>query len=236
MSVERLITASVRSTFTLTIDPALSNTVTVGDTYQLSPLRRDEIVRAITRAVRRAGSDWLAVKLDETGTFFTGIQTYALPADCMTLLNVWIWNSLTAPANTIDPQVGGWVPFNDYEVVGGQNGGALQLRGWQANVAVYPGYAIKRKIEYVGLPTQPGVSDNLGLSAATEREAVSFVEQYALAMLHQEAVGANPTGDLARIHNTLYQQYVQEAARIMQEREPLRATRRMVTMSAGRQR
>ena len=219
----------------LTMSPALANTVTAGDTYQISPLRREAMTRNVTRAVRRAGHDYLSIKTDANSSFTVGVQEYALPTDCVLLLNVWIWNTLNPLNNLYDPTVGGWTPFTEFAVLGAQGGQTLQLRGWNT-IYAQPGYAIQRKLEYAALPTYPSDSQGLGLNAGAERDAISFVEQYALYLLHLEALAANPTGDNGRSHNTLAQACLEEAMRVQAQREPLRLTRKVQQMHIGGQR
>lgn len=228
---ERLITGFVRSTGTLTMAPALPQPSGQSDEYEISPLRRNAVFYAIERAVRRAGRKWMVIKLDESGSFSPTMQDYPLPVDCVVLLNVWM--NMQLSGGTISE----WTPWTRYEVQGPIGTRVLSMRGWAADLNIPSTYTYQWKLEYLAVPTLlVNDVDTLGFDEQAERQMVEFVTEYALYLLHQQAMANNRTGDDARLHNTLAQQHMQAARLIEQEREPVRVTRQMRTWVPGRQR
>jgi len=229
---ERLVTAFVRSSATVTLAPALANATAQSDSYEISPLRKQMVVDAIERAVRRAGRKWMVVKLDESGSFSPTAQDYDLPPDCVAVLNVWI--NMQLSGGTISE----WAPWTRFDVQGPIGARVLSMRGWAADMNIPSNYTYQRKLEYLAMPTIPAASgDTLGFDEQAEREMVEFVTEYALYLLHQQSMATNRTGDDARVHNTLMQQHMQQAMQIEQGRKMERpSARQMRTWRPGRQR
>lgn len=208
---ERLITASAQSTKTLTLDPALTNAVAASDAYTILPLPSGDITAAIQEAVRAAGQSWMQVVTDDSMSF-TSAQVYSLPSNLMVLRAVYAGSG------------GHWVPVTSFEVTGGFGDYELMLREWPSQLPVVqdsPSVLADMRLVYLAAPTMPvSSSTTLGLGEDYEREAVAYIAEYALHILHEMALARNVTGEAARAHISLSQTHYQKAERIKQARRP----------------
>ncbi len=225
---ERLVTSYAAGVLTFA---AVNTTIAAGVTYEVGPLQRTYIVQAVQDAIDRAGENWMAVKDDATGTFTPGTQEYALPADTVSVLGVYIWvlpNSNSA---------GHWEPLGNYEVLGTPGARKLVMRGWGNYPTIEPNtVTYQRRIRYIAMPTlMSGASDRLGLGEIAERQALAFIGEYALAILNEMGFEHNRTGEQARAHLTASTQHYQKAMQIMAERTTRREMRYMRSAAPGRQ-
>jgi len=86
---ERPVTDFVQSTATLTVSPVFTAAVASGDTYELLPVRREVLARAINAGVRAAGDGWLVGTVDTTTvTLADDDYDYTLPTDIVRLMRV----------------------------------------------------------------------------------------------------------------------------------------------------
>jgi hypothetical protein len=219
---ERLVTASTQATKTLTFDPAFSASVTAGDTYQVLPRMRQDFVTAIQEAIRAAGDTWLQVKTVEN-IAYTNAQEYSLPADLFLVMNVFIG---VADA---------WVPFTAYEVAGAPGAYKLFLRQGYDHSNIAASSTTYFRIVYAANPTLlTGGADSLLVGEVTEREALTFIVEYALHILHEGAMAGNITGEAARAHLTLAQQHLAKAREVEQRAKPPRVPRRSTSRAIPR--
>lgn len=204
-NVERLVTAYAPGvlTWTLPLGAAVAS-----EAYTLSPVRYGPVVKALGRAVQRAGSTWLAVKVDDTLVLTDNAQSVDLPADCVQVLRVWQYSY----ANNQTALGGRWDPYTHFEVVGPAGARMLQTQHWAVNLQ---GASRRVQVEYLALPTMPALpTDTLTLPEREERDAVEFIVEWTLHLLHEEMLASNRTGENAKIHNTLAQQHKGKALEI----------------------
>jgi len=200
---ERPITDYVQSSGTLTVAPAFSAAVADGDTYEVLPLRRAEIIAAIQAGVRAAGVTWVATKVDTTTvTIAADDHDYDLPTDVVRLLVVWVRTSAGDA----------WVevPGRMWRVSGEMGDQELlfdDLSGLGADDTV--------RLEYLARAEELSAdSDTLGLGEPAEREMVEFVVAHALFWLHDQAAARAPEGAGFRPHLTQAQYYREVAKEI----------------------
>lgn len=219
---ERLITASSQAARSITFDPAFTATVDAGDTYQILPRMRGDFVTAIQEAIRAAGDTWVQVKEDET-IAYTNEQEYALPADVFIILSVFIGYS------------DAWEPFTAYEIAGVPGSYKLLLRQGYDYQNIISASTTKFRIVYAARPTLlTAGTDALNVGDGAEREAVTFIVEYALHILHEGAMAGNVTGEAARAHLTLAQQHLEKARAIEVRAKPARVPRRSTTRAVPR--
>lgn len=230
--LERLIDSFTSPT--LTFD-ALPVAVAAGVSYEVGPLQRADIVMAVQGAIDRAGTNWMKVVDDDTGTFSVGVQDYALPADLVSLLAVYVW---TLPGGLPGGNVAGeWQPLSNYEVVGTPGARKLLMRGW-AHYPMPPAGTVsyQRRIRYLAMPTRlSSGAATLGLGDVAERQALAFLQEYALYLLNDMQFNRNRTGEMARAFLSAKQAAYSAAMQIMSERDARREQRYMRGMQMGRQ-
>lgn len=224
---EALITGYAQSTKTVAFDPAMSGAVANGDTYQILPQPRQDFVDAIYEAVRVASQSWMQVEDDTTSlTYSSAVQQYNLPADLVTLIGLYL--------GTTD---GYWFELSNFDIVGDAGAFKLLMRDFPpvTFVAGQPAYS-KMRLVYLALPALPATGTaNTQLSEPVEREALTFVAEYALHLLHEQAMARNVTGESARGHFSLAQQHFNKAKQIQNERRPQNISRRVRTIQLPRQ-
>ncbi len=222
--IERLVTDSAQASKTLSLDPALPNAVAGGDGYQVLPLQRQYFVDAINEAIARAELSWMQVKVDETISLTTA-QEYSLPTDCMIVLEMFIG----IPGATNVPA--GWTPYTGFEVYAASAGvPKLHLRDIVKPLTIPIPTNTKIRLVYATLPNE--LSDGAGTMGINEldgREAISFIQEMALHLLHEQAVARNVTGEAARAHLTLAQNHLDKARMIQATKRPNYVQRRTRT-------
>lgn len=225
--LERLVTDFTGGTLTFA---ALPVAVAAGVTYEVGPVQRADIVRAVQDGIDRAGEQWMQVVDTSAGlTFVPSQQEYSLPADCVTVLEVFITRQL------LGAQVTEWEPIQEWVVTGAPGARKLTMRGW-VTAPVLTSLAYGRRIRYLAMPKLLSASsDTLGLGETAERRAVAYLTEYALYVLGQMMFKRNITGEAARGHLTASNAAYQTAMQIMAEREPKRERRMMTTVPLGRQ-
>jgi hypothetical protein len=107
----RLITGHDQATGTLSVSPAFSATVEVGDTYALWSVRPTQADWAIDAGVRAAARGWYEEKVDTTTLDAVAGQTeYTLPTDIVDLAEVWMQldadNRMKAPPWHVEGTLG----------------------------------------------------------------------------------------------------------------------------------
>ena len=220
---QRRITAFNDVTGTVTFTPA-GTAVTGSTTYEVLPLPRAEFVAAINKAVRAAGRDFLTVRYT-TVSISPGQQDYNLSADCIVLMAAWL---STLPSGSSVEQ---WIPFAGFDVLENEGLKRINLRGG----AIFDpdaSYSHTLRYSYLALPEiLTAGADDLEAGAGTpsdrtsEVPLISFVEEYALHLLHEKALQLNPTGEAARMHATLAQQHQRKAEDIRKRTAGPRVTR-----------
>lgn len=206
---ERPVTDYVQSTATLTVAPAFTVAVAVGDIVELLPVRRGVIVDAINEAIRSAGETWPVVKKDTTTVNLADADyEYSLPTDMVRLLDVWHM------ANTGDPYYR--VPHRNWHVEGTPGAQVLyfdRLTGLDTDGTIM--------LQYVGYPSELSADTTaLGVGDVAERELVQFVIERALAWLHERAASENVGA--FREHMTLAQQGYDRAETMQRFASPWR--------------
>lgn len=220
---ERLISSHDQDTATITFAPALAGVVTNGMTYEICPLQRADINQAVADAVRNAGNAWMQIK--EAALTLTGEQLYALSADTVAVLDVLVY-STELPGDS-----GVWSSLTDWVVIGVPGARKLMLRSWRAYSLHYAG-----KVRYLAMPELMDTgSDALGLGETVERQALAYVQEYALHVVHEMLLARNVTGEMARAHLSLSNNHLKKAEAILAAREPKREPRTMRTWRVGGQ-
>jgi hypothetical protein len=223
---DRLITASTQAARSLTLDPVLDNAIVAGVTYQVLPRPRQDFVDAVQEAIRTAGNTWMIIRDDTTTLDFNEQQEYTLPADLVVLLDVFAGRD------------GYWYPCQGFEVVGSGAPYRLLLRQWPTLPYTQYDASITgdMRLVYLALPTLASAStDTLGVHSEAEREAVSYVQEYALHILHESGMARGITGEAARAHYSMAQQHLQKAQQIKGRAQPARVVRRIRERDVPRQ-
>lgn len=224
-NAERLITASVQSSKTLTLDPSLTNAVAASDAYQILPLPRADIVGAIQDAIYRMGAKWVATNTDQT-IGYSGDQEYDLPTDLLFIISLWLGSAED------------WSPITNYEVVGEPGALVLNIRdGLDARQRVLAAAGTQEyfRVVYAALPTLISTgSASLGVGETQERDAIAYIQEYALHLLHQGAVARNKTGESARASLSLAQMHLAESEKIRTMARPQVPMRRARTRMVPR--
>jgi hypothetical protein len=224
---EALISSYAQSTGTLTINPAMGASIANNDTYQILPLVRQDFVDSIYEAIRIASQSWMQI-IDDTTTlaYSSTAQQYSLPADLVSLIGLYVGSA-----------DGYWFELNNYEIVGDAGAYKMIMREFPRDsyVASEPSFS-KMRLVYLALPDIPAAGSNdTGLSEPIEREALAFVSEYALHILHEQAMSRNVTGESARGHFSLAQQHYNKAKQIQSDRRPQNVVRRVRTIQLPRQ-
>ena len=203
---ERLITESSQTNNRITWTPALSSVVANGVTYTILPRQWIDFETAIKNAILAAGTKWLRTK-DHAIPFSINTIEYALPADTLFLVEVF----LGRPANYE------WHLLSNWDVTGTLGAYKLILRA----DTPYPFIATpgtgdsEIRLSYVTtMKLMSSGTDTTELGALLERDAVNFIVEYALHVLHEQAMTRNITGNAARAHFTQSRNHLQEALRI----------------------
>lgn len=201
---ERPVTDYVRSTATLTVDPAFSAAVASGDTYELLTARRADIVAAINAGVRAAGETWLVPTVDtSTVTIAEDDYDYNLPSGLVRLLTVAVRGGTDEA----------------YRFVGGQQWwvsgtpGGPQVLLFDTLNGLEAGDTIR--LEYLARPSElSSDSTSLGLGEPAERELVEFVIHWALYWLHDQVASRDVDAPGFRGHITQAQYHQERAERM----------------------
>lgn len=220
---ERLISSSDQDTATITFAPALAGVVTNGMTYEISPLQRADIDQAVADAVRSAGNAWM--QIEEDSLTLNGEQLYALNVNTVAVLDVLVY-SAEQPGDS-----GVWSSLQDWVVIGIPGARKLMLRSWNA---LHRSYAAK--VRYLAVPSVPSTgSGSMGLGETEERQALAYVQEYALHVVHEMLLARNVTGEMARAHLSLSNNHLKKAEAILAAREPKREPRTMRGWRVGGQ-
>jgi hypothetical protein len=166
----RLVTGHDQATGTLSVSPAFSATVEVGDTYALWPLQPSALDWAIDEGVMAAWPGWFKEVIDET-TLDTAANTrvYALPADAEVLLRAWANVSTSIPR----------APTPPWRVEG--QAGSLSLV-----FEAQPNYPYDLGLRYLARPSLAAAADaelSVGHTATAtgdEEACAAFIRAYAM--------------------------------------------------------
>ena len=198
---ERLITAYDRVSATLTVAPAFTVAVAVGDIVEILPERRDRLEVAINAAIGAAGERWSVVARDTTSlTVIANTYEYNLATGFSTMTR---FLSLWTRGSTSDP----WreIPASNYRITGTPAAEVLlfdTLDGLDAGDLLM--------VEYRTLPSAlVADSGSLGVGVVAEAGLVRFIAEYALGWLHQAAASASPQD--FREHWSLSKRHYDEA-------------------------
>jgi len=204
---ERPVTAYDQATNTLTVSPEFSAAVGAGDVVELLPEPRTRLTAAINEAIRAMGGAWPVVVEDDTSIEVAANDyDYDLPTDLVRLASVYRRKDTEEP----------WalVPGEMYWVAG--TPGDLHLH-FRRLTGLSDGDTLL--LTYHARPSELSAdTDTLGLGEPAEREAVAFIEKYALAVLHREA-GSRDSGRF-REHLTLATDYSREAEEMRRRAMP----------------
>lgn len=207
VGAERLITAFSSASKQITFSPALSNTVSLNDQYHIMPVQFARVNDAIQAGVRAAGQKWIQYKSVENISL-SSEQEYALPADCVTVHQVFLGSA------------GYWYPYTAYEVTGSSGAYQLMLREANAFPTTY-GQAVNgqsfttMRVDYTALPALAAGASTLGLGDY-ENEASEFITEYALYVLKQADFDGDVTGAAARGSLAAAERHYQAAMTIKQ--------------------
>jgi len=199
---ERPVTDFVQSTATLTVDPAFTAPVGSGDTYELLPAKREDVIAAVNAGIRAAGETWPVQTVDTTTiTLAADDYEYNLPAGLVRLLGVWVQGDTDEAWQQ--------VPGRNWHVAG--TAGA-QVLYFDSLDGVDDGDDCR--LDYLArLSELSADSSNLGIGEPAEREAVEFVTTWALYWLHDMAASRAPESAGYRAHLTQAQYYMEIAER-----------------------
>ena len=78
-------------------------------------------------------------------------------------------------------------------------------------------------------------TDTLSIGEPAERQALAFVEEYALHLVHEMLMARNVTGEMARVHLSLSNNHLKKAEALLEKRDPNREPRTMRTWRVGGQ-
>lgn len=202
---ERPITDYSQSDAELTVSPAFSAAVDADDTFEILPLRRDTIKRAINRAIEHADA-WRVQETDSTTvTIASDDYDYSLPSDLVQLSQVW----------TRDDTDEGWVEVspNQWRVSGTPGSQVLYF-----DTLADLGDGDTIRLEYMAYPsTLDDDTDTLDMGEPGERSLVDFIVNYALYWLFSNAAARAPTAETFRPYLTLAD-YRSERAQQIKER------------------
>jgi hypothetical protein len=220
---QRRITAFNDVTGTVTFTPA-GTAVTGSTIYEILPLPKAEFIGAINKAIRAAGRDFGTVRYT-TVSLSPGQQDYNLATDVVCILAAWI--ASLPEASSIEQ----WIPFHEFDVLENEGLKRINLRtGGVFNPNL--NYSHTLRYSYLALPEiLTATTDDLEAGAGTPNDRtsevplVSFVEEYALHLLHEKALQLNPTGEVARMHATLSQNHQRKAEDVRKRSTGPRVTR-----------
>lgn len=194
---ERPITDYDQGDGKMTVSPAFASSISSTDTYEILPLRRDQIKKAINAAIRAVGTSWPVTKKDSTTitSLASTSHEYSLPSDLVNLLNVGVRSASDEGWVSVPTQL--WVVAGTY---------ASQYVRFSEQFGIPHGMSVQ--LDYLARPsTLSSDSDTLDIGEPGEREAVDFVVNYALFWLHDMQASAEPTGAGFRPHLTQAQYY-----------------------------
>lgn len=198
---ERAITDYDQSDHKATVSPAFTASVSEDDVYEILPLRRDQITRAVNQAIRHADV-WFTETTNSTAVSLdTEDYDYSLPSDCVQLHQMWVRDDTDEKWVEVSP--------NQYRVANG----VLYFDSFDG---MDDGHTVR--LEYLARPsTMSDDTDTLGLGEPEERECVDFVVNYALYWLHRNQASQAPKAETFRPHLTLAEYQKNEANKIKQE-------------------
>lgn len=219
---ERLITASNQANRNVTYDPATSSATTTGMTYQILPVRWQQLVDTINAAIRSAGNTWMQQK-SIANIAITEAQSYDLPADTIIVHSVYVGRA------------GYWTPIHAYEITGAVGAYKLMLRLPAPEHDILPVTTdTLMRVDYTALPnTLAAASDTLGLGEA-EGEAIEYVIERALSIMRMAEFDRAPASETARGAYTSAQTHMQIAEGIRQRSRWLAMQTRNRRMSLPR--
>ena len=201
---ERPVSDFVQSTGTVTVSPAFSAVTAAGDTYELLPARRADIIAGLDRGMHIAAQHWMVQVTDTTTvTIATDDYDYDLPTDLVRLNNVMYRADSDEPYQAVD---------NATWYVGGTYGDQVlyfyDISAFDAGDTVRLEY-VKRIAEF------SSDTDTLDVGAPAEEELVNFLVAYGCHYLHQMAVNRQPAAAEARMRRTLADDYARRCEGIL---------------------
>lgn len=210
---ERPITDYDQSTATLTVSPAFSAALAVGDTYEILPVRRADVVAAINAGIRQAGLTWPVVLRDNSSVVVVADDyDYTLPAAVARLLSVWHRDDTDENYKRLPGQL--WR-------VGGTPG--VQVLYLEDLGAFDAGDILE--LEYLSAPPElDNDGDTLGVGDSVEGSLVEFVVLWALYWLHDQAASVSQGGADLRAHLTLAGGKQEEAMALKKAARPMGGT------------
>jgi len=202
---ERPITDFDQASHTLTVSPAFSAALAAGDTYEILPLRRETIKRAINQAIQLADA-WYQHVVNTSVTLAEDDYDYDLSAfspEVVSVAQVWVQDASDEAWEELDS--------NQWRVGGAPGAKVLYLDSFEN---LETGKSLR--IEYVGrLDKLSADDDTLGLDESVEGACVKYVIAYALHWLYVQAASEGPSADVLRSYITLadYQRGLAEQIR-----------------------
>lgn len=222
----RRIIAFDDTTGTVTFAPSYS-TVGSGTAYEILPVPKGEIISAIQKAMRSAGNDFLTVRYT-TLTLSTGQQDYDLAQDAVIV--VAAWRSSLPEGSSINT----WMPFTAFEIIVNEGRRRIVLREgtiFDPN----PGYSHTLRYSYYAYPERLSAAGDVlqagegsGAFPSDDQPFTSFIEEYALHLLHEKALQLNPSGEKARMHNSMSRSHLEKAEMIRKRNTTAPRTTRRV--------
>lgn len=201
---ERLITTH-STTNQIGWSPAVNTAVASGDTYTILPRQWVDFETAVKSAIISAGTKWLQTK-EHTIPFVNNVAEYSLPEDTLFVVEAFIG----------DPSNYEWFPMSNWDVAGAPGSYKLIMRTDSVNRYLTPTPSVNKiRMSYVTTMTMMTSSTSTtNLGALVERDAINYIIEYSLYVLHEQAMTRNITGTAARAHFTQSRNHLQEALRI----------------------
>lgn len=203
--------------------------VYTGATFTVGPLTNADVVAAIREAIRSAGNTWMSIQVDESSVAFSDAeQMYDLPADLVALLSVDI---------DYDSEMGfhQWRPFGSYDLIGPPGERQLRLRDFVVDQTITNPTTYDVRLQYLALVGRMAAStDVLGIGEASEDDALAFIIEYALHILHEQAFSRNRLADDARAHLTAAQSHLMKAEAVRSRTRIPAHTRRYAVVKLPR--
>jgi len=231
--VPRMVEKVDGATGTLTFCPALAQVVGQGVAYEVYSAEVKEIQSAINKAIRALGNGYLVARHVENLSLNVMTGEMDLPEDCVVVDAVY--GSLPQ-TNT---QALSWAPLHSYEILNERGQRRLVMK--QAPSAQDGVVNVNVRLQYLALAKEmQAAGDTTGAgdgadAASDERGLVAFLEEYALHLLHEKATAENPSGDMARTHNTLRQAHFEKAMNLKMGLSTPRVARHVQRAAYGRQ-
>lgn len=204
--------------------PSLASAPT--GTYEVFPIPRSEIARAINRALDAAGTDFMVAKTSEV--VWNGLYEYPMPDDFVAMLSV----------NFIDVDEVGrrrLTQLTRYELSANQDNRTLVLRDYQPQYNPPTLTTTLLQFNYVALPRRMSlgsddidVDDNTATLVRVDAPVlVEFLTEMALHYIHEREAQLKPGTPESTMHYTAARDHKQKAEQARRRADAPRVQRRV---------